>query len=289
MKGIPMRIKRFLFIVGLPVILMAVAFAACGDDDDEQESTATSAESQDASLATGSITVFGASSLTEAFEEMSRAFREANPDVDVSFNFAGSQGLRTQLEQGASADVFASANMSQMDDAVESGVVQPDGPVFARNRLVVIVPKANEAGIETLQDLANPGVKVVLANPDVPVGDYSRQFLEQASADPAFGEDYGSKVLANVVSEESNVRQVASKVQLGEADAGIVYTSDVGGDLAEDVIAIEIPDELNEIATYPIAVTTEAGNEETAQAFIDFVLSEEGQAILESHGFLPAE
>jgi molybdate transport system substrate-binding protein len=128
----------------------------------------------------------------------------------------------------------------------------------------------------------------VLANEDVPVGTYSRQFLDNASADAAFGAGYRVDVLANLVSEESNVRQVAAKVQLGEADAAIVYTSDVTPDLAADVATIEIPDALNEIAAYPIALTADAGNASAARAFIDFVLGEDGQAILVRHGFLAA-
>jgi molybdate transport system substrate-binding protein len=136
--------------------------------------------------------------------------------------------------------------------------------------------------------MANPGVKVVIANPDVPVGNYTRQLLTKASQDPEFGADYESDVLGNVVSEEANVRQVAAKVQLGEADAGVVYSSDVTAELAEDVTMIDIPDEFNQIAAYPIALTAEAANPEAAQAFIDFVLSDEGQEILVAHGFLPA-
>jgi molybdate transport system substrate-binding protein len=286
-----MSITRYFLVFALPILVFSAAFAACDDDGDDSENTTatTPAETEGASSASGSITVFAASSLTDAFGDMGSAFTDANPDAEVSFNFAGSPELRTQLEQGASADLFASANTTQMESAVTSGVVVKDSSVFARNVLIVIVPESNDAGIETLQDLATPGIKLVLANADVPVGGYSRTFLENASADPDFGADYGDNVLANLVSEESNVKQVVAKVQLGEADAGIVYSSDVTGDIAGDVSSIEIPEDLNVIGVYPIAVTTDAANADTAQAFIDFLLSEEGQAILESHGFLPAE
>lgn len=264
----------------LLAFLCALLFVgACGDDDQ-------ASPRDDGDPLSGNLTVFAASSLTDAFEEIAADFGDLHPDVTISFNFAGSSELRTQLEQGAPADVFASANTSQMDQALASGVVGADSPIFARNRLVVIVPKANEAGIDTLQDLAEDGVKVVLAGEDVPVGAYSRDFLENASADPAFGVTYGADVLANVVSEETNVKQVVARIQIDEADAGIVYTTDVTDEVAGDVTTIEIPDALNKIAQYPIAPTSDAGNPALAQVFIDFVLSNEGQAILADHGFI---
>jgi molybdate transport system substrate-binding protein len=284
---IRIRVFRPVVIFAITAI-MALALTGCGDDDGEDSPRDASPRATEQGAVSGDITVFAASSLTEAFSEIGDAFEDAHSGTSVEFNFDGSQALRTQLEQGARADLFASANTSQMDMAVESGVVASDSEIFARNRLVVIVPKDNPGAIQSLQDLANPGIKLVLANEDVPVGAYSRRFLDKASADPAFGAGYRDDVLANLVSEESNVRQVAAKVQLGEADAAIVYTSDVTEDLAEDVATIEIPDALNEIATYPIALTAEPGSPSAAQAFIEFVLSEQGQAILVRHGFLPA-
>jgi molybdate transport system substrate-binding protein len=271
----------------LAIITGAALLIACGDDEQEP-SGATPTTDASAAPVSGNITVFAAASLTDAFTEIGSAFQDANPDASVAFNFGGSQDLRTQLEQGAEADVFASADTKQMDMAAESGVVAEDASTFAHNRLVVIIPKGNEAGIDELQDLATPGIKLVLANADVPVGNYSRQFLDKASADPAFDPGYKDAVLANLVSEESNVKQVAAKVQLGEADAGIVYSSDVTAELSQDVSRIEIPDNLNTIATYPMAVTAEAANQEVARAFIEFVLSEVGQGILAEYGFTSA-
>ena len=169
-----------------------------------------------------------------------------------------------------------------------SGVVGSEGTVLAHNKLVVIIPKDNPGGAKTLPDLARSGVKVILANSSVPVGKYARAFLTAASADPAYGSDYSEKVMANVVSNASNVKEVASAVQLGEADAGVVYKTDVTAQLAKDVTTIEIPDNINQLATYPIAMTTEAGAKDVAQAFIDFVLGNEGQDILASHGFIKA-
>lgn len=259
-----------------PALVAATLLAAACGDDGETEG--------DGSLS-GDVTVFAAASLAEAFEEIGAAFEAANPGVSVEYNFAGSQELRTQLEQGARADVFASANLAQMDLAIGAGAVDGEPVVFARNRLVVIIPERNEAGIETLADLANPGIKIVVAGPEVPVGAYARTLLDDAAADPGFGSDFAERVLANVVSEEPNVRQVLAKVQLDEADAGIVYTSDVTADLADDVNAIEIPPGLSPVAAYPIAVTSDADDPVTAQAFIDFVLGREGQEIMSAHGF----
>lgn len=265
-------VRRASWLLALTLAIVA-AGAACGDDDGDSSE----------------VTVFAAASLTDAFTQLGDAFHAANPDAGATFNFAGSQDLRVQLEQGAEADVFVSADTKQMDIAVESGVVAGQSSVFARNRLAVIIPEASEAGIAKLQDLANPGVKLVLANADAPAGNYARQFLDRAAADAAFGPGYKDAVLANIVSEESNVRQVAARVQLDEADAGIVYISDVTPELAADVITIDIPDELNQIARYPIALTSDPSEPDAAQAFINFVLSSEGQAILAAHGFMGAE
>ena len=173
-----------------------------------------------ASEATG-LTVFAASSLTEAFSEIGAGYREGHPDVALTFSFGGSQTLRTQIEAGAQADVFAAASSREMDGLVAGGMVQAATPqVFLTNKLVVLLPAANPAGVLQLQDLVKPGLKLVLAAQEVPVGNYARQSLEKMNAE--FGADFSERVLANVVSNEDNVRQVVAKVQLGEADAGIV-------------------------------------------------------------------
>ncbi len=235
------------------------------------------------------LNVFAAASLTDAFNEIKTEFEAANPGVTVAYNFGGSNALAQQLGEGAPADVFASANKKQMDVAIEAGrVVTGTTQVFVRNRLVVIVPKDNPGGIETLQDLGKSGLKLILAAKDVPVGQYALDYLDKATADASFGTSYKDDVLANVVSYEDNVRSVLTKIALGEGDAGIVYTSDISGDAAADVVAIEIPDELNTIATYPIGAVKDSAASDVAQAFIDYVLSVDGQAILESYGFIPA-
>jgi len=230
------------------------------------------------------LTVFAAASLKDAFTEIGKNFEGAHPGVTVALNFAGSQTLRTQLEEGAAADVFASANHTEMDNAVKAGLVQ-DGAArdFLTNKLLVILPASNPANLTSLQDLTRSGVKVVLAADTVPAGKYARQILDKMSQDPSFGSDFGTKVLANVVSNENDVKQVVAKVQLGEADAGIVYVSDAIA--APELITIEIPAELNVLAQYPIAALTQAPQPELAAEFVAYMLSSEGQDILVKWGF----
>jgi molybdate transport system substrate-binding protein len=232
------------------------------------------------------LTVFAAASLTDAFTEIGAAFDAANPGVTTTFNFAGSQALRTQIEEGAPADVFASANKTQMDAVITASLITEGAQQnFLTNKLVVILPSNNPAAVEKLEDLANPGIKLVLAAEEVPVGQYSRDAFDLMNG--TFGADFKDKVLANVVSNEDNVKQVVTKVQLGEADAGIVYTSDAIA--APDLKTIEIPDDLNIIAKYPIAPLVDSENAELATKFIEYVLSAEGQAVLAKWGFVPVK
>lgn len=231
-----------------------------------------------------SLTVFAAASLTDAFSEIGAAFETAHPGVAVSLNFAGSQTLRTQIEEGAIADVFASANAKEMDTLVTGNFVPADSAqIFLTNQLIVIMPADNPAGLAILADLAKPGIKVVLAAEEVPVGKYALQVLEKLNA--VIGADFKDQVMANTVSYENDVKQVVAKVQLGEADAGIVYLSDTVA--APDLQIIAIPTESNVIASYPIAALSQSQNPELAQEFIDFVLSPDGQAILQKWGFTP--
>lgn len=234
------------------------------------------------------LSIFAAASLADAFDEIGRGFEANNPGVSLSFNYGGSNQLAQQIVQGAPVDVFASANQRQMDVVIESGqVVSTTQRTFVRNRLVVVFPADNPAKIRTLNDLAKPGIKLVLAAEAVPVGQYALDFLQKASEAAEFTEAYREMVLANVVSYEENVRAVLSKVELGEADAGIVYTSDISGDAADRVGDLDIPDELNTIAAYPIAAIKESDNAAMAQRFVDYVLSEEVQAVLAGYGFIP--
>lgn len=234
------------------------------------------------------LQVFAAASLSEAFTEIGHRLESQQPGLAVRINLAGSQQLAAQIEQGAVADVFASADERWMGHVRDRGLLAGEPRVFARNRLVVIVPRTNPARIRRLQDLSRGGVKLVLGADAVPVGRYSRTVLRNLSRDPGFGGDFASRVLRNVASEEENVRSVVGKVQLGEADAGIVYRSDVTPAAARFIRVIELPDAANVLASYPIAILKDARESEAGHAFVALVLSPEGQGILERRGLIPA-
>lgn len=235
--------------------------------------------------AQGTLTVYAAASLTEAYGEIGKAFEKSHPGTTVRFNFAGSQVLATQIEQGAKADVFASADQRWMKYAEDKGLVDGAPVVFARNQLVVVIPKSNPGQVSRLQDLGRPGVKLVLAGRQVPAGAYAREALTRLKTAPGFSKNYHQHVLANLVSEEENVRAVAAKVQLREADAGIVYQTDVTPNLRSQVTLIQIPDPYNPVAEYPV-VTVKGGNKTLGDAFVELVLSAEGQAILKGKAFM---
>lgn len=235
------------------------------------------------------MTVLAAASLIESFTELGKMFETQNPGVKVSFNFAGSQQLAQQLDQGAGADVFASASPKYMDAAVTSKRVNKvDAKTFVKNRLVVIFPKDNPAGLKALTDLANPGLKLDLADKSVPVGQYALDFLDKAVKDPGFDPQFKVNVVKNVVSYEDNVKSVLTKVSLGEVDAGIVYVTDITAAAAAKVGKLDIPDALNIIATYPIAPISDSKNADLAKAFVALVLSPEGQQVMAKYGFIPA-
>lgn len=237
----------------------------------------------------GEVVVFAAASLTDAFKEIGQVLQTRYPGLTFSFNFAASSTLRTQLAQGARADVFASADERNMRGAQQDGTIAGDPLVFVRNEPVIVVPAPNPAGITALKDLARPGVRLVLAGRDVPIGGYARQILQNAARNPDYGADFADRVLANVVSEEPNVRASLAKVVLGEADATFVYRSDITPDVRDRVRVVEVPAGLNLIADYYIARVKDGPNPAGAQVFIDFALSSEGQEILARWGFRPVK
>jgi molybdate transport system substrate-binding protein len=226
------------------------------------------------------VTVFGASSLTGAFTEIGKNFEAANPGVRVTFSFGPSDGLAQQIDAGAPATVYASASTKWMDDVDSNGPGVSGRTDFAENKLVIITPSDNPANIKSIDDLANPGVKLVLAAVGVPAGDYAREALGNAGI--------AKKAEANVVSNEQDDASVVQKIASGEADAGIVYVSDIAPTQMADVRAVTIPDNVNVLATYPIAVVSGATDSEDAQAFVTFVAGPAGQATLKKFGFLPA-
>ena len=230
------------------------------------------------------LSVLAASSLTEAFRALETAFEETHPDVDVVLTFSGSQVLRMQIEQGASADVFASANEVHARALTDAGLADP-AAVLAFNRLALVVPIDNPAGISSFAEL--PLVKrLVVGTESVPIGIYTRAMLDRAEA--RFGPDFSERVRDRVVSEESNVRLIRAKVELGEADAAIVYRTDAVA--SDQVGVIDIPDDVNVSATYVItAIGGDHGPSDERRSatleFLSFVRSEEGQAILAGLGF----
>ena len=260
------------------VLLIALA-PACGSDD--------GAARGEGNGDNRTLTVFAAASLTNAFSSIGNAFEQAHPNVTVEFNFAGSQTLATQLSEGASADLFASADTVQMERAREAGVLEGEPTIFAHNQLVVIMPIDNPANLNNVFELGNPDLKLVVAAPEVPAGAYAREVLEELGRSEPLLRRYPDFDGFNIVSNEVNVLQVVTRVRLGEADAGIVYETDVTPDVSPQVRVLSIIDDFNVRAEYPIA-PVDGGDNEQASAFIDFLLSPEGQQVLAGWGFLPA-
>jgi len=239
---------------------MLIGAVACGG---ESEGSASPEPSQ--------LTVFAAASLTDAFTELGSDFAAAHPGVDVVFSFAGSSDLVGQIQEGAPANVFASADTINMDKA---GDLVNTPQIFATNVLMIAVAPGNPENIAGLADLGRKDLKVVLAAPEVPVGNYSNEILDRAG------------VTVKPVSLEESVKGVVTKVALGEADAGIVYVTDVSA-AKGDIEGVDIPESQNLIASYPLATVVASESPENAQAFVDLVLSDAGQQVLASYGFLP--
>jgi molybdate transport system substrate-binding protein len=258
-RGAAARRGGAVLLVALLTALMALA-AACGSS-----TSSSGAGSRE-------LTVFAAASLTEAFTQLGDQFTAAHPDVKVTFEFAGSGDLVAQLRQGAPADVLATADSSSMDKAASETGAPRD---FAGNKLIIAVEPGNPKRIAGLSDLARKDLKVVLAAPEVPAGKYAEEALAKAG------------VTVHPVSLEESVKGVVTKVSLREADAGIVYVTDVDAAQGE-IEGVALPEGQNVLATYPIATVEGSTHADDAQAFVDLVLSEAGQKVLSGHGFLPA-
>jgi molybdate transport system substrate-binding protein len=231
----------------------------------------------------GEVIVFAASSLTDAFKEAGTKFQETFARARVTFNFASSSALAIQINEGAPADVFASADTVQMKNVADRGNATSSA-IFATNVPVVVTPGSGSP-VASFADLAKPGVRLVLAAPEVPVGRYARDILANASkAAGGVSPDFSERVLANLRSDEANVRAVLAKVQLGEADAGVVYATDAAV-AASDLEVVDIPTAYNIVARYPIAALQGAKNPVAARAWITFITGADGQAVLAKYGF----
>jgi molybdate transport system substrate-binding protein len=249
----------------IPLTVLGLAAAACGSESGGSSDTTVPAVTDD-------ITVFAAASLTAAFTEVGEAFTKEYPEAKATFSFDASSALVTQITHGAPADVFASADTSNMDKLTTAGLNGSEPVIFATNLLTIIVPKGNPKGISGVSDLANPDNKVVVCAPEVPCGKYAQQIFDTAG------------VAVTPVSLEQNVKGVVTKVTAGEADAGIVYVTDVQA-ASDKADMVAIPADINVVAQYPIASVKASTNQDTDAAFIDFLVGDEGQAILAKFGF----
>lgn len=262
--------RRSLVLATLAVAA-AVLSTGCGASPSASQSASPPASPSASPSATGSITVFAAASLTEAFTTLGKGFETANPGTSVKFSFGASSALATQITQGAPADVFASASAKNMDQVVTAKAAANPSP-FARNVMEIAVPPSNPAKITQLSDLARPGVKVVLCQVEVPCG---------ATAAKVFA---NAQLTVTPVSLEADVKSTLAKVTLGEADAALVYVTDVRA-AKDKVTGITIPADVNASTTYPIAALTGSKNPALAAAFVDYVLSADGASVLTAAGF----
>lgn len=233
------------------------------------------------------VMVFAASSLTEAFGEIEREFEKLHPEVDLQTSFNGSSMLRVQIEQGATPEVFASADLANIAPLQSSGYIVGRIEPIANNSLVIIVPAANPAKVNSIADLAHPGLILVACSAEVPIGNYTLQALDLAQRSGKFGPDFKQRVMANFRSLEPNVKGIVTKVMLGDAEAGICYASDVTPQLAEQVKVIAIPKEYNVRATCYAAVVKGCRRPGMGWKLVDFIRSPKGQGILKRHGLMP--
>nr|WP_300048924.1 molybdate ABC transporter substrate-binding protein [uncultured Nocardioides sp.] len=248
----------------LAALLLVTATAACSDDDPDSADPGGDGGT--------TLTVFAAASLTSSFEQLGESFEKSHEGVQVDFNFAGSSDLVAQVQSGAPADVFASADEANMDKLTADDLQGSDPELFATNTLEIATPPDNPADVQSLEDLANPEINLVICAPEVPCGAASQSVAEAAG------------VTLEPDSEEQSVTDVLGKVTSGEADAGLVYVTDVitAGDAVQ---GIELPESASVLNSYPIATVADSENADLAQAFVDLVLSDEGQQVLADAGF----
>ncbi|WP_030295411.1 molybdate ABC transporter substrate-binding protein [Streptomyces katrae] len=270
----PTLTRRSAVAAALTAALLVPALSACGSSDDKADAGASASASAPASAVpkAANLTVLAASSLTDVFKTAGAAYEKAHPGTKITFSFAGSQELAAQVKQGAPADALVTADTKTMDGLKAE---TNDRSIIAKNRLVIAAGQGNPFKVDELKDLADSKIKVVLAAPEVPVGRYSKQILD------------AQKIEVKPVSQEPNVRAVLSKVELGEADAGLVYKTDTvkSGD---KVSVVDIPDAENAVASYPAASLKASKNAEAAAAFVAWLNSPEAQKIFQDAGFQKA-
>jgi molybdate transport system substrate-binding protein len=266
--------RHFKVLAGTGAAALVVALAACSSSASSAPSAAAAAGGTASAKPTGTLVVFAATSLTDAFNKIADQFQAANPGVTVKFNYNGSSSLATQITQGAPADVFASASPKNMKTVTDENLEATAPKTFAANQGEIMVEAGNPSHIKSVSDLANPSLKVVTCAPSVPCGALATDIFKNAG------------VTVKPVSQEENVGGVVTKVSLGEADAGIVYVTDVKAN-GSKTTGVPIPAAQNATTTYPIAEIKGASNATAAAAFISYVLGPDGQQVLKSFGFLP--
>ncbi|HWQ65128.1 MAG TPA: molybdate ABC transporter substrate-binding protein, partial [Methanospirillum sp.] len=267
-----MKMNVSYLAVGLVLLLLAVQIGCVSAADTNQ---------------TG-LTIFAAASLTGVVGDLDKSFEASHPGITITPNFDSSATLETQIKEGASADLFLPASDSNINNLVKANLISKDDVTpYATNKLALIVPADNPAGITGLADLAKPGVKIVSETKDVPVRKYTEQMLNKTVNDTAYGQAFVDAFKKNIVSEETNVAGATTKVSLGEADAGITYYSDVSKELADKIKIIEIPENLNVVAKYNAGVLTESKQKDLAKDYVKLLTSDDGKTALKEYKFSP--
>lgn len=279
MKGRQMRLVRRLFAGPLVVLIVAVSAVGVSDCGSSPEGEGNGNPEEDEEQG-GTLTVYAATQLSYAFAELARTFEEEHPDVEVKLRFGSSSDLLQEIKLGApAADVYASADRPSMDEAIEDGLVAEEPETFVKNREVIVVPAENPAGIESLRDLSESSIQLVLAKNKTPAAEYSSELL--ARADDRYDGDFGSAVVDNIVFREADVTASVNRVVASEADATFAYQSNITPEIRDDVQIIKIPEELHIDANYPIAPFDAAETPELAREWVELVSSEEGQQLPE--------
>ena len=265
--------------VALLASVLLCVMAACSS-----AGASPSASAARAAEAVG-LTIYGAASLKGALQEAAAAYETADPGTTVTLSTGSSAALEIQIEQGAPADVFLSADTTNPKKLVDAGLADGAAITFAGNKLTIIVPTANPAGIATPADLAKSGVKVIAAGDEVPVTKYAAQLVDNLAKEAGYPADFAAKYTANIASKEEDVKSVVAKIEIGEGDAGIVYVTDAK--TSTRVTTVDVPDAVNDPATYAGVVVKTSRNVAAAKAFLDWFAGPDGQAILSTFGFLP--
>ena len=271
--------------VVLIISILALALVACSSAGSSPSASAAATAPPTTAPSGAALTVYGAASLKAALTKAKAAYETANPGTTLTISTDSSSALETQIEQGAPADVFLSADITNPKKLVDKGLAAGDLVPFAGNKLTIIVPTSNPAGISTPKDLANSGVKVIAAGDAVPITKYATQLVGNLAREAGYPADFVARYTANIRSKEDNVAALLSKIALDEGDAGIVYVTDAKG--SDKVKTIDIPESANVPAAYDGVVVKASQNPAAAKAFLDWFAGPDGQAILTDLGFLP--